>query len=183
MPLTSLEQLNRGDILLYKPTSKNDIIGRAIAHFENGGVYVHSSIFDGKQQIESVLDKGVSKSDIDKKYFGYIDVFTIGLSFEREKSHRYYVDKMIEFMESQIGLKYDFLAYPETWFRSVFARTYGWKHFANQNPVTNDKKTWYCSELVASAIQYSTGLAPLPGTKPANTTPDDLRKGWLKRKF
>jgi uncharacterized protein YycO len=173
----SPDQLKRGDVLLYSSQFKDnlfngDLVALSINFFQNGGFYYHCSMWDGSHQIESVLDKGVSKSVPIKENLQFIDIFRFS---EKENE----ISKAIEFMESKVGSKYDFMSYPETWFRSVFARVYGWKNFASGKPVTNNDKTWYCSELVATAIYYATGREPLPGTNPANTTPDDLRKGWL----
>lgn len=177
--LQSLDQLKRGDVLLYSIEFRdniynNNLVALAINYFQNGGKYYHCSVWDGSQQIESVLDKGVSKSVPSKDNLQFIDVFRFSSDVKE-------ISDAIKFMESKIGSKYDYLSYPETWVRSVFARIYGKKNYAAHKPITNDPKTWFCSELVAAAIFFATGKAPRPGTHPNNTTPDDLRKGWLKK--
>ena len=114
-----------------------------------GSDYSHAFLFEGNTKIEAIAPVGVRKANLtDYSPKSDIDVYDILLPEPKKK-------KMWEYMNSQIGKKYDYK---------------GVLHFVL--PFWRQSKyRFFCSELIAEAMAYA---GVILAKKPEEYTPGDL---------
>jgi len=177
----------KGDILLYR--SESGLVGGLISFFSNlgrkvkyGGQYVHTACYVGGGRvihshlevdqttwIQGAKETGVHKARIPQYEYDFIDVYRVPTPLTYNEQM-----KLISWLNTKLGKKYDLAAFPASFVRSVLARLFGWSNFRKDRPILNDDDRWFCSELVSMAYQEALGIQINPAIHPMSQTPSDL---------
>lgn len=134
-----------------------------LIEWQTRGEYSHAALLVGETLYESWQSAGVRK----KEGWGYdpsdktVSLFQFGHSYEDES-------RVTQFLEKQIGKKYDWLAIV--------------RFLTRTHILPDDKKRWFCSELVFTALA-SAEIDLFKRTKGWEVSPDMIKRSGLLAKI
>lgn len=136
-----------------------------LIEWQTRGKYSHAAILIDDTLYEAWQGWGVGVRKKEKWYFSAGNSVTSLFQFQHMQKHE---QRLQDFLEAQLGKKYDYLAVL--------------RFITRTHVLPNEKNRWFCSELVAAAMD-SVGLPLFHNTKPWEVSPDLIKRSLILEKL